>query len=393
MKLAITALLALPLWEPACSKASPSAAPAGDAAPSAESAQPAALSEGAHADAPPFEAGPPPFDAQAGDAGAVAAAGASQRAEDCLASPTCPAADAARLFVAASDANDPDVDCFRFVDGMGTARNVMRARACFEHQENAHACGGGSPDLQAAELAMMQIDGVGGRANIPAARALLAGCFDDATLSGILEHAAKKERDPKTPSVDFCKDIGGTTITMNECMARESQNADTQRELEAKVVVAGLDSTGQRLFAASEKAYAEYVSAMGTFVYEVYVQGTIRGAMSIGEEHALKVAHAKDLAEFPRFVAKETSDRDVESAQRAAASALAKAVAGTTTPAEKEALQKTQRTWTAYRDAEVGLYEYVFGPKQGANRVHAALLLRLESRRAKECAPPSAGPE
>jgi uncharacterized protein YecT (DUF1311 family) len=180
---------------------------------------------------------------------------------------------------------------------------------------------------------------------------------------------------------------------MNECMARESQNADTQRELEAKVVVAGLDSTSQRLFAASEKAYAEYVTAMGTFVYEVYVQGTIRGAMSIGEEHALKVAHAKDLAEFPRFVAKETSDRDVESAQRAAASALAKAVAGTTTPAEKEALQKTQRTWTAYRDAEVGLYEYVFGPKQGADRVHAALLLRLESRRAKECAPPSAGPE
>jgi uncharacterized protein YecT (DUF1311 family) len=132
---------------------------------------------------------------------------------------------------------------------------------------------------------------------------------------------------------------------------------------------------------------------MGTFVYEVYSQGTIRGAMSIGAEHALKAAHAKDLAEFPRFVAKEISDRDAESAQRHLASSLAKVGAGTTTPAEKEAFEKTQRTWTAYRDAEIGLYEYVFGPKQGADRVHAALLFRLESRRAKECAPPSAGPD
>jgi hypothetical protein len=248
MNVAITALLVLPLSAPACSKGSPSATPAGATPPSAQSPQPGALREDAHAAAAPF-------DAQAGDAAVAAAvAGASQRAEDCLASPTCPAADAARLFVAASDANDPDVDCFRFVDGMGTARDVVRARACFEHQAHAQACGGGSPDLPVAELAMMRIDGVGGRTDIPAARALLAGCFDDATLSGILEHAAKKEADPKTPSVDFCKDIGGTTITTNECMARESQNADTRRALEAKLVVAGLDSTGRELFAASEKA-------------------------------------------------------------------------------------------------------------------------------------------
>jgi uncharacterized protein YecT (DUF1311 family) len=64
---------------------------------------------------------------------------------------------------------------------------------------------------------------------------------------------------------------------------------------------------------------------------------------------------------------------------------------GTTTPAEKAALEKTQRTWEAYRDAEVALYEHVFAARQGADRVGAAVRVRLASRRAKECAPPSAG--
>lgn len=238
---------------------------------------------------------------------------------------------------------------------------------------------------------MMRIDGVGGRPDVPAARALLAGCFDDATRSGVLEHAAAKERDPRTPPVDFCRGIGGTTLTVNECMARENRNEDTKRELEAKTVVAGLDDTGKKLFASAEKAYGDYVTAMGEFVYEVYVEGSIRGTVLLDEERRLKAARVKDLGDLPRFLASETSSNRVETAQRESAAALAKVGAGTTTAAEKDALQKTQQTWTAYRDAEVGLYEYMFGPKQGGDRVRDALLLRLESRRAKECAPPSLG--
>jgi uncharacterized protein YecT (DUF1311 family) len=294
---------------------------------------------------------------------------------------------------ASSDANVADVDCFRALDGIGAAPDATRARACFDAQAKAHDCGGGSADLQTAQLAMMRIDGVGGPVDVPGARALLAGCFDDATRSGILEHAAAKERDPKTPPLDFCKAIGGTTITSNECLARESKNADAKRELEVKTAVASLDATGKNLFAASEKAFGDYVTSRGAFVYEVYSQGTIRNAMSLGEEQRLKAAHAKDLAGFSSFVAKETSGKDVEAAQREAAAALAKAAAGTTTPAEKQALTKTQQAWTAYRDAEVAFYEHAFGPKQGADRVRAAVLFRLESRRAKECAPPSAAAE
>jgi hypothetical protein len=331
-----------------------------------------------------------PFETPAGDASA-SSTGASKQAEDCLASPSCPAADAARLLVAASDVHDAGLDCFRFVDGAGTTRDLPRARSCFERRAKSLACDGSSMSLDAAQLAFMRIDGVGGKPDASGARALLDGCYDDVTRAAVLEHAAAKERDPRTPPVDFCKEIGGTTITANECAARDAKNTDTTRQLEAKAVVASLDDAGKELFATSERTYGDYVTAMGAFAYEIYIQGTIRSGMALSVEAALKARRVTDLAEFSTFVAKGTSTKDVEAAQHASAAALARV--GTATPAEKAALQKTQQAWEAYRDAEVALYSHAFGPKQGTDRVHAAVLVRLELRRAKECEPPSASGE
>src|SRR5260370_38150827 len=100
-------------------------------------------------------------------------------------------------------------------------------------------------DLQTAELALMRIDGVGGKADAQGARALLACCFDDSTRQAILEHAASKYRDPRTPSANFCKDIGGTTVPTTECMAADNANLGTARWLGAKAVVADLDATAK----------------------------------------------------------------------------------------------------------------------------------------------------
>ncbi len=329
-------------------------------------------------------AGLSPAVVRAADAGA-APAGISARAEACLASPVCPAGDAASLLVAASRAHDGELDCFRFLDGAGTPRDLVRGRTCLEDRSGALKCAG---SLEMAELVLMRVDGVGGRADLAGARALLDGCFDDATHSALVDHLAAKERAPGTPPVAFCKDIGGTTLTMNECLARESKNAETACELETKAVFAGLDDRGKSLFAAAAAAYRAYVAAMGAFVYEVYVEGTIRNSMALGTEIGLRNRRAKDLAGFRGFVATTTSTTEVHAAQRASAAALA--AVGTTTAAEKAALGKTQQAWAAYRDAEIALYEHVFGPTQGVARVRSALLVRLESRRAGESAPPSA---
>jgi hypothetical protein len=330
-----------------------------------------------------------PFGADAAaDAGARSADGGaaspSERAEACLARPTCPSAEAARLFVAAADARDPTVDCLRFLDGAGTPRDLPRGRACLERQADALECGGSSMSLETAELALLRVDGIGGKADIDGARGLVNGCFDDVSREGILEHAAAKERDPRAPPVDFCKDIGGTTITNDECEARRGKNSDAERQLQAKALVEGLDPAGRELFAKSDQAFEDYVGAVGDYVYEVHIDGTIRGAMALSAENKLKAARVHDLAAFPRFVAKDTSPKEVEAAARRRAAALGRVHAGTA--AEKAALLKTEEKWEAFRDAEVALYAHAFGPSQGAERVEATVRARLEAMRASDAA-------
>ncbi len=331
-------------------------------------------------------AGEPFAASAAADAGARSADGGgaspSGRAEACLARPTCPAAEAARLFVAAAVARDPELDCLRFVDGAGTPRDLPRGRACLERRADALECGGSSMSLDTAALALLRVDGIGGKADIEGARDLVDGCFDDVSRQGILEHAAAKERDPRTPVADFCKDIDGTTITNVECEARSGKNSDTQRQLQAKTVVEGLDAPGRDLFAKSDHAFDDYVGAVGDYVYEVYIDGTIRGAMALLAENKLKSARIRDLAAFSRFVAKDTSPKEVEAAERRRAAALDGVHAGAA--AEKAALLKTEHTWEAFRDAEVALYAHAFGPSQGVERVETAVRARLETRRASD---------
>jgi hypothetical protein len=326
------------------------------------------------------------YDAGTGDASdsdTGAPASPSKQAEDCLAQPTCSAADAARLFVAASDAHDPDLDCFRFLDGAGVPRDLVRARACLERRAPELDCGGSSMSLETGELALMRIDAIGGRSDGAGGRAIVEGCFDDVSRQAILEHAAAKERDPKTPRVDFCKDIGGTTVTAEECEGRNGTNTETARDLEAKGVVASLDAAGRDLFARSDKAFRDYVSAVGEYVYEVYIDGTIRGGMSLAAQSKLEAERVSELAAFGQFVAKDTTPQDVEAASRARTVAFHRVNPGNA--AEKAALARTEQTWEVYRDAELALYEHAFGPTQGTERVEAALRVRLESRRAAQC--------
>jgi hypothetical protein len=245
--------------------------------------------------------------------------------------------------------------------------------------------------IETAELALMRIDGVGGPVDGPGARALVADCFDDVTRQAIDEHADVKERNPWARALDFCGEVGGTTITIDECLARHNRRLDAARALEAKAVAGDLDDEARPILVASEKAYDAYVRAVGDFVYEVYVQGTIRGAMALDSEAALLAVHASDLAALKGFVAGATSGRELDAARLATAAALARVT--TATPAEVAALRKTQTAWEAYRDADIALYVRVFGPAQGADRVRATRGVRLEVRRAKECGPPSASGE
>jgi uncharacterized protein YecT (DUF1311 family) len=311
----------------------------------------------------------------------------SERAEHCLADATCPSAEAASLFVQADDAGERGVDCFRFLDGAGTLRDVKRARACLERGLAYEECEeGSSAGLELAELAVMRIDGVGGSQDVQGARALFSKCVDDMTKLAIVEHAEAKERDPKTLPMNFCKH-GATTLTSNDCLARDRINEETKAELQSKALAAGLDAAGKELLASATKAYAAYVDAMGRYAYEVYIEGSIRNEIALRRERELDEKRTQDLAGFASFAASETSPMAVARAERATLAALA--AVRPKTSEEKGLLGKTQDAWVAYRDAEVHLYEGVFGSQQGAGRVRAATLVRLEGRRRGECAHPT----
>ncbi len=322
-----------------------------------------------------------------GGSRADAGGGPERQAEACLADPSCPAADADRLFVVAADAHAPGLDCYRFLDGAGTKRDAARGRACLEREVGTSTCEGGSAGLDRAELAVLLIDGVGGAVDIARGRALFDGCMSDVTATGVLGHAAAREHDPTAAAAKFCGDIGGTTLTSNECLSRGLMLDDTRMALAEKRVAAGLDAAAVKSLVEASQAYLAYAKAMGGFAYETYIDGSIRNAMFIGREAELYQARTKELEGFvARYQAPETTPEDVSRAEKRAAAALAAVTTSTT--GEKTALAETQTTWVTYRDTELKFEVQAYGPKLGAERVERGARARLEAKRATECAVP-----
>jgi Lysozyme inhibitor LprI len=317
--------------------------------------------------------------------GGGSALSANVRGEKCLEDLVCSAAEVQRLFVQSDDAREHDVNCFRFLDGVSVARDVSRARTCFERivgSVEGAQCDHGrfGADLSMAILATMRIDAVGGVKDVAGARAYLASCAKDVTQTSILEHAANVERDPKTLPVDFCKDIGGTTITSNACQMWVRDQARDRGLLAAKVAAAGLSEPGMELLRTATTRYDAYVKAAGLFVYQVSIKGSIRGLRSMNSESTLQTKRAIELAAFKRYAAPETSIADVAKARTPVAEKV-KTLTSTGPVPERDAFKKSQEAWNAYRDAEIAFYVHVFGPAQGEARVRNAMTVRLETRR------------
>jgi uncharacterized protein YecT (DUF1311 family) len=327
----------------------------------------------------------------AGDTGNTSDAGtldagarsSSAQATACLEDPLCPASEADRLFRAADDAHEAEVDCLRFVDGDGTARDLVRSRACLERTYAGTRCEGSSSDLGRAELAIDRIDGVGGPRDVAGARALFADCFDDVTRQGILDHAAAREADAGAPPMRFCEDYGGTTLTGNECSARARQREQTRGALTAKRVVAGLDDDGKRLFVAASRAYAAYVSAMGDYVYEVYKDGSLRNAAALAEETELTARRTSEIAKIARFTPKPVSEEEVGLSSKRVEAAVSAATKAATSPDVAGKLATSQAAWTVYRDAEVALYVHLVhvAPSVPSAMVSEATLVALNEAR------------
>jgi uncharacterized protein YecT (DUF1311 family) len=243
-------------------------------------------------------------------------------------------------------------------------------------------CDGSSAGLWQAELAIALTDGAGGPVDVARARAIFDGCFDDVTKRQVLDHAALREKDPAAPPVDFCKELGGTTLTTNECGALEQVHEQTRGALEAKRVAASLDGEGKRLLAAASRAHARYVAAMGAYVYEVYVQGSMRNIQALSVENALLSRRTQRLARLQSIAPAAASAAAAERSSRAVDVALKKRAATAATPEVRAKLVETQKEWIAYRDAEVALYVHA---RAGATaELKRAALVVLDDARVED---------
>jgi uncharacterized protein YecT (DUF1311 family) len=299
------------------------------------------------------------------------------RADRCLADPAC-TDDAAALYRRADDAGAPGVSCFRFYHGIGVTQDLPRARACFERQVAAGpSCEGSSPDLDRLYLAAMLVDAQGGAADAARAEALFAGCFQDVSVQSVLEQVPKRRRpDPGRAPLDFCGDIGGTTLSIGQCLAVEQDRLAAQQVRVDRLLFPKLDAEGKRLAVKAREAWSAFASKEGDVRGDTYRGGSFQSNAAVGHESALQKQRAEAMAHFFEYTPSAGADprkaeRDLDAAYQSACGSDAQ---------RGKVCAAARRAWTAYRDAEVALYVHAHGASSTAKDVTRDVQTTLAGR-------------
>jgi hypothetical protein len=191
------------------------------------------------------------------------------------------------LLAAAPAAQEPP-DCEALYYGDGVARDYKRALACFRAE----------PDW--LMVAVMQLNGEGTPVDVAGARKSLeadekekgdedqgAATEDQILLEAIIK---KREADPKArgPRVDFCKDVAGTTLTMNWCEARALEEENRAKQARIKEMRSRLDKSEWPAFDKLAAAFEPFVAAESKRAYQQYIDGTIRASFSMSQEKLVR---------------------------------------------------------------------------------------------------------
>lgn len=273
----------------------------------------------------------------------------------------------------------PGDECFRLY--YGAEKDLTRARVCFEAAMPQQPCrNGSSPDLPRMYLAVMYMDGQGGPVNYPGARSLFTGCFQDIGVDTVLKRISAPESGKELPkgNLDFCRDIGGSTVSAIQC----NQIEDTRRSAELAVVTLQirdrLNAKETALFDAAQKAWETYVTADAARAYDDYRGGTIAPVIEGESQNAHTRARTETLRKFPDY--RPGPAREADDALNAAYQKL-----WTAADAEhRKLLTAAERAWIRYRDAEAAFYSDRFGPLFGPDAVAADVKASLTVERTKE---------
>jgi uncharacterized protein YecT (DUF1311 family) len=296
------------------------------------------------------------------------------RAERCLADATC-TEDANALYRRADDGGAQGLSCFRFYHGIGIAKDLPRARACFERKVAGERSEDSSTTLDRFFLAAMLIDAQGGPADPARVEPLLHGW----SMDRLLEEVPKRSRpDPGREPLDFCKNIAESTFSVGQCMGVERLRVAAERVRVDRLLFSRLDAESRKLASKARDAWTDFAQKEGNVYGDMYRGGTLSSNANAGLRHELEKRRAAALARF--FDYKPSGGADPAKTERDLDKAYEDACSD---DLERTKLcSAARKAWTAYRDAEVALYLRVhgaLGEKQVAADVKATLARQYQA--------------
>ncbi|MFO0613803.1 MAG: hypothetical protein U0414_14520 [Polyangiaceae bacterium] len=279
-----------------------------------------------------------------------------REASACLADPRCALDEARRLYAEALDRGSV-ASCELFYRGVVVEKDWLRARACFERRFSLGAgCEGDSPSLDRMTLATMLLDGQGGPKAPPRVGALLRGCYEDVSREELERTVAALPTDHAP--VDFCHDVGGTTLTMNDCALEDLNQARIERSLARKVLGARLDASVLVAEEALAAMLEPYVAAeVESAVFPVST-GTLAPLVRMGAEASDRsdyAAYLRALAEGGSLLA---AKPDVEALERAA---LAETLERATDPTWQRLIEASEAAFQRFLKAAASFETQIFG--------------------------------
>jgi uncharacterized protein YecT (DUF1311 family) len=171
-------------------------------------------------------------------------------------------------------------------------------------------------------------------------------------------------------SYDFCKDNGGTTLTVNDCVALAGKRAEFERQQLAKVQCASLPDAARPLYGNAADAWTRFAAADAWLIHDTERGGTIRTAATMHSQQIREEERQKRIAKLldyrPKPSANEAALHAAEADLDAARAAMAKAA---TDGEQRTMIKDAEDTWVVYRDAEIALYVAAFGARFGTGTV------------------------
>lgn len=176
--------------------------------------------------------------------------------------------------------DDSTYTCADIYYGIGQPVDYSKAYACFK----AHSI--------YEYMIVMQLNGEGVPRDVHKAEALMqawlqadpdnANSVDETGMEGIL-NGRLQDNNPNPPKVEYCKDVGYTTISMDFCAAVNDRMEQHNYDATMSSIRAGLNTQQAAIWDRMQVVFAEYQKAEGERLFQQYADGTIRGVVYQGQ--------------------------------------------------------------------------------------------------------------